>query len=69
MDDIEDVIDVISAIQEGDYEVVSQAIEQNHVSAAARDQEGSIHSFDSSDSANSHMLCQIIIQAFFGSNN
>jgi hypothetical protein len=42
MNDMEDVFDVITAIQEGDIEVVSQAIEQNHVTAAAQDQEGSI---------------------------
>lgn len=42
MDDIENVTDVISAIQEGDYDVVSQAIDQGHVTATALDQEGSI---------------------------
>lgn len=42
MDDIENVIDVITAIREGDYEVVSQAIDQNHVTATAQDQEGKI---------------------------
>ena len=40
MDDIENVVDVIAAIREGDYEVVSQAIDQNHVAATALDQEG-----------------------------
>ena len=42
MNDIEDVVDVISAIQDGDIEVVIQAIQLNHVTASARDQEGSI---------------------------
>ena len=41
MNDIEDVVDVISAIQDGDIEVVIQAIQLNHVTASARDQEGS----------------------------
>ena len=41
MNDSENIFDVISAIQQGDYEVVSQAIDQGHVTATAHDKAGS----------------------------
>jgi hypothetical protein len=41
MNDSENIFDVISAIQQGDYEVVSQAIDQGHVAATAHDKAGS----------------------------
>ena len=40
MNDSENIFDVISAIQQGDYEVVSQAIDQGHVNATAHDKAG-----------------------------
>jgi hypothetical protein len=40
MDDPENVFDIISAIQQGDVDLVRQAVEMNHVTPAARDQGG-----------------------------
>jgi hypothetical protein len=42
MDDIENIVDVISAIEEGDEDVVRKAVELHHVTATAQDQEGAI---------------------------
>lgn len=42
MNDSENVFDVISAIQQGDFDVVSQAIDQGHVTATAHDKAGSV---------------------------
>jgi hypothetical protein len=40
MDDPENVFDIISAIQQGDADLVRQAVEMNHVTPSARDQGG-----------------------------
>ena len=40
MDDPENVFDIISAIQQGDADLVRQAIEMHHVTPSARDQGG-----------------------------
>lgn len=42
MNDSESVFDVISAIQQGDVEVVRQAIDQGHVTASAHDKAGNV---------------------------
>lgn len=50
MNDPENVFDVISAIQQGDFDVVHQAIELHHITATAQDLEGMVASPRSSSS-------------------
>ena len=61
MNDVEDVIDVISAIQEGDFELVSLAIKEQHVTAAALDQEGDHYSHTVCPPVNLHVCVYVCI--------
>lgn len=50
MDDPENVFDIISAIQQGEADLVRQAVEMKHVTPSARDQGGTkktVSSFES----------------------